>query len=197
VIARGSSRRLATAIPPGLQGGSALNAGEESQRGLRERLADATVNDIAGPLRSISPEAYFDDQRGASVTEPLPLARTLGRCEGKQLPNNLDLRLRRDPKRADLCRDRQVSSLLEQPPKLRLWSEAHGPICLGRRGSLGGDAGCAMVWMALFRSGPATPALTRAEIKGGFCGDLRQAGGLRSFKHRLQASRRRSSGRTS
>ena len=29
-----------------------------------------------------------------------------------------------------LCRDRQVSGLLEQLPKLRLRSEAHGSICV-------------------------------------------------------------------
>jgi hypothetical protein len=27
-----------------------------------------------------------------------------------------------------LCRDWQVSGVLKQPPKLRLWSEAHGSI---------------------------------------------------------------------
>jgi hypothetical protein len=29
-----------------------------------------------------------------------------------------------------LRRDRQVSGLLEESPKLRLWSEAHGSICV-------------------------------------------------------------------
>ena len=38
-----------------------------------------------------------------------------------------------------LCRDRQVSGLLEQPPKLRLWSKAHGRY-VSRKGSYMGAA---------------------------------------------------------
>jgi hypothetical protein len=126
-----SIERLGGRVDPGDHGVHRMMAEHELTE-FRFVGLKTSVRDIKGAESVDSSTVRFDAVEKLSSR----LARTVGRCGRKKLPTILPRDCPKRPRGSQrravfpivLCRDRQVSGLLKQPPKLRLWSQAHGSI---------------------------------------------------------------------